>query len=185
MGVENAAGYDGRLRFGGDETDTGFGGLQRAVGTTRAFGKERERAAGFERPQGALHRFDIGLAIAVDGDCSHCGHPRCAKTGLPEGFAREVGDETKHVAAEQRWVEVAGVVGGEDDGTVGGDVVKSLNVAFEDCPVEGSDEPEADPVDFFIEFHEERRASMMLATLSMTCSSVRSEESMTVAPSGI
>ena len=97
--IENAAGYDRSLRFGGDEADTWFGGLQVAVGAAGAFGEERKDAAIFERFKGALHGFDIRCSITVDGDGSDGGHPSSAKARFPQCFASEVGYDAKDVTA--------------------------------------------------------------------------------------
>ena len=76
------------------------------------------------------------------------------------------------------------MIGSEDDWTSGRNVVESLDVAFKNSLVEGSYYPKANPVDLFVEFHEERIESIIVATFSITSSSDNSEESTRMAPWG-
>src|SRR5690606_23263848 len=133
--------------FRRDETDARFRWLKGAVSAAGAFGKERKQAVHFQSEQRVFHRFYVGGAVAIDGNGPDTIEPPAGNFVSPKRAPGEKGDAPAHEAADQRRIEMAGVVDGQDAGPVSRYIFQTCDVANDELLQNITGDAVADPVD--------------------------------------
>jgi hypothetical protein len=184
-GLEGAEEADGDDWGGGPddgESDTGSGGMELAVGAAGTFREEEDGAALEEAVQDGFEAFGAA-ALAVDWDDVDLMEEGSEDGDGEEGLAGEVMEVALESGADEGGIEVAGVVGGEDDGACGGNV---FGVVVATTKGGAGEEAREDPAGAVGEVHEEgRRGRRSSRIRAVVCSAVSAELLMTRAPRGI
>lgn len=123
VGFENAHGNYGNFRAAGDHAHAGFRGLKLAIEGAGAFGEKQQGTSVLEGAEHALDRRDIRAAVAVDGDAAGLVHPPTEHAAFPKRFTGKEGHLAGDMAADRGRIQVAGVIGGQQERAVLGNVI--------------------------------------------------------------
>lgn len=139
-GTHDPDGDHGGIRLDDGETDAGAGSFHFSVRGSGAFRKEEDRRAGTELVEDGLES-GTATAVAIDRNGLEAADDEPADRGFEQGLPRERMDASRQDAPDERRIEVADVIGGEDGGTDAWHVMGTDNAEPEVAPGEHAHEP--------------------------------------------